>query len=79
MLGFIYKGIQRWVEPHTYGRQPNGKDGLCAWQVTGNSGDGYRMFFVSDATGLALGENFSGPRPGYHLRDQRFQDIYAEL
>ena len=79
LLGFSYKGVQRWVEPHTYGRQPNGKEGVCAWQVTGGSGDGYRLFLIDEMTGVMTGEAFAGPRPDYHPGDRRFQTIYAEL
>lgn len=79
LLGFDYKGIQRWVEPHSYGAQPNGKDGVCAWQLAGGSGEGYRMFLTEEMGGLSIGETFDRPRPGYHRGDQRFQIIYAEL
>lgn len=79
VLGFVYKGVQRWVEPHTYGAQSNGKDGVCAWQLTGGSGEGYRLFLTQDMTNVSIGEPFDGPRPGYHRGDQRFQIIYAEL
>lgn len=79
VLGFDYKGVQRWVEPHSYGAQPNGKEGVCAWQLTGGSGEGYRMFLTADIAGLSMGDTFDGPRPGYHRGDQRFQIIYAEL
>ena len=79
LIGFSYKGARRWVEPHTYGVQPNGNEALCAWQITGGSGVGYRLFFVKEMAGLATGERFDSPRPDYHRGDQRFQTIYAEL
>jgi len=78
-LRFLYKGVWREVEPHTYGRTPKGDDGLCAWQAVGGSGDGYRLFLLHEASALALGDSFDGPRPGYHRGDQRFVQIYAEL
>lgn len=78
-LGFTYKGVQRWVEPHTYGVQPNGREGVCAWQLAGGSGDGYRLFLVEEMAGLSIGEPFDGPRPNYHRGDQRFRIIFAEL
>lgn len=79
VLGFTYRNVQRWVEPHTYGRQFNGKDGVCAWQLAGGSGEGFRLFLVSDITNLSVGDVFDGPRPDYHRGDQRFQTIFAEL
>lgn len=78
-LGFLYKGVQRWVEPHTYGAQANGKDGVCAWQLSGGSGEGYRLFLKDEISDLSLGEPFGGPRPGYRRGDRRFEIIYAEL
>jgi hypothetical protein len=78
-LAFIYKGVQRRVEPHAYGSQPNGKDGLCAWQLGGGSGDGYRFYLVVEMTGVSVSEQFDGPRPDYRRGDRRFSHIYAEL
>lgn len=79
ILGCSYKGVQRWIEPHTYGLQPNGKEALCAWQLTGGTGDGYRLFLVVGLMSLVIGERFGGPRPGYHRGDQRFLEIYSQL
>ena len=78
-LGFTYKGVQRWVEPHTYGLQANGREALCAWQTSGGSGDGFRLFLVSEMSALAPGKPFGSPRPGYNPSDNRFTRIYAEL
>jgi hypothetical protein len=78
-LGFTYKGKQRWVEPHTYGIQKNGKEGLCAWQISGGSDEAFREFLISEISGVSLGQPFNGPRDGYHRGDQRFQVIHAEL
>lgn len=79
LLGFTYKGMQRWVESHAYGLQFNGNEALCAWQVAGGSGGGFRLFVTAEMTGLSLGDSFDGPRDGYHPGDRRFQVIYAEL
>lgn len=79
MLGFAYKGTQRWVEPHAYGMQPNGKEGLCAWQVGGGSGDGYRLYLVAEMSKLSTGDEFGAPRPDYRRGDRRFSHIYREL
>jgi hypothetical protein len=79
LLGFSYKNMQRWVEPHTYGIQPNGNVTLCAWQISGGSGDGYRLFLINEMADVTTGDRFNGPRPGYHRGDQRFSTIFAEL
>lgn len=78
-LVFSYKGVQRWVEPHAYGLQSNGKEALCAWQIAGGSGDGFRLFLVDDMIGLSIADLFEEPREGYRRGDQRFQPIFAEL
>jgi hypothetical protein len=78
-LTFAYKGEWREVEPHTYGRMANGEEGLCAWQVSGSSGSGYRLFLIGKLTSLTVSGGFDGPRQDYHKGDQRFQCIYAEL
>lgn len=79
LLGFTYKGVKRWVEPHTYGSRAKRGDGLCAWQMAGGSGEGFRLFRVHEMTALEIGERFHGPRPGYHRGDAQFVHIYAEL
>jgi hypothetical protein len=78
-LRFLYKNQWRHVEPHTYGRNSKGEDCVCAWQIVGASGDGYRLFLIQQMSALSQEDSFSGPRPGYHRGDQRFVQIYAEL
>lgn len=78
-LCFIYKGQERCVEPHTYGRSLKGYDAICAWQGSGGSGVGYRLFKADELTGLSMGDQFAGPRPSYTRCDSRFSLIYAEL
>lgn len=80
LLTFTYKNATRTVEPHTYGCSKKRVDGLCAWQLSGSSGDGYRLFLEPDMQNvLAMDEHFDGPRADYHRGDQRFVTIYAEL
>lgn len=79
LLGFTYKGVKRWVEPHTYGGRSKGGDGLCAWQTVGGSGEGFRLFLTSEMDALETGASFGGPRPGYSRGDAQFAHIYAEL
>lgn len=79
LLGFTYKGVKRWVEPHTFGIRAKGGAGLCAWQMAGGSGEGFRLFLGSEMTTLEIGKPFDGPRPGYQRGDAQFIQIYAEL
>lgn len=79
LLGFTYKGVKRWVEPHTYGNRAKGGDGLCAWQMAGGSGEGFRLFLGDEMTALEIGGPFYGSRPGYRRGDAQFVRIYAEL
>ena len=79
LLSFTYKGALRWVEPHAYGLQANGSGGLCAWQLGGGSGEGFRFYLISEMQALTAGGPFKGPRPDYRRADKRFVQIYAEL
>lgn len=80
LIRFGYKGALRTVEPHSYGRQANGTDALCAWQLSGGSGQEFRLFRTGDVEMLQLlDENFDGPRPGYRRGDRRFVVMHAEL
>ncbi len=78
-LEFVYKGVQRSVEPHTYGVLRSGKNALCGWQSAGGSGEGFRLFFSDEISGLTAGDPFDGPRPGFQRSDGQFQTIYSEL
>ena len=78
-IAFNYKGMLRRVEPHCYGVQHNGSEGLSAWQLVGGSGVGYRLFLVNEIDRIIAGEHFERPRPDYQRGDSRFSEIYAEL
>lgn len=78
-LRFLYKGKVREVEPQTYGCMGSGNDGLCAWQLSGGSGEDYRLYLTAHLYSLELGRSFNGPRPGYTRADRRFTAVYAEL
>jgi hypothetical protein len=80
LLTFRYKGVERTVEPHTYGCSHKGANGLCAWQLSGGSASGYRLFLEPEMGDIQASDHlFDGPRPGYHAGDDRFMTIYAEL
>lgn len=78
-LRFTYNGELRSVEPHCYGVQQNGKEALLAWQLSGGSGVGYRMFLVDDLAEVQIEKKFAGPRLRYQSGDRRFIMIYEQL
>lgn len=83
-LCFIYEGLPRVVEPHTYGATAARGDSLRAYQVGGASSSGgalgWRMFTESLMSDICLGaETFDGPRPGYKRDDSAMTVIHAQL
>ncbi len=80
LLRITYKGESREVEPHIYGRQTSGKDALSAWQRSGGSGVGFRLFHLADLSACAdLSLSFPGPRDGYNRDDRQFAVVFAQL
>lgn len=80
ILEFDYKGKRRQVEPHTLGVHGNGSVTLCAWQLSGGSGESWRDFLLTQMSALTvLDETFSGPRPGYKRGDQTLQRVICQL
>lgn len=80
LLRFWYKGSCRVAEPHTYGERQRGGQGLCAWQLSGGSGEDFRLFILDEMSRIeCLEERFPGARAGYQRGDGQFSMIYAEL
>ena len=84
LLGFVYDGYSRVVEPHTYGTDTKGHSAMRAFQVTSGSESGeyvgWKMFHTSQMRQvLVLSERFSGPRPKYVRGDSGFSVIQAQL
>jgi hypothetical protein len=80
LLRITYKGESRDVEPHVYGRQTSGKDALSAWQRSGGSGAGFRLFHLADLSAcVELALSFPGPRDGYNRDDKQFAVVIAQL
>lgn len=83
-LTFSYDGLQRVVEPHTYGITTTGKQSLRAYQVQGGHLSEHiqpwHLFTVSKMVGLrSTGNKFQGARQGYKRQDTALQQIYAQL
>ena len=80
LLTFNYKGKTRGVEPHTYGVQHNGNESLSAWQLSGGSGQDFRLYVLDEMTAIeAQSQSFESERTAYQRGDRRFSKIFAEL
>lgn len=80
ILTFRYKGSIRTVEPHTLGYDGDGDLTLCAWQLSGGSGVGFRDFHVQKLSELSTAQqSFSGARPGFRRGDQTLSRILCQL
>lgn len=80
VLEFTYDGKKRRVEPHIIGYDGDGDLKLSAWQLSGGTAPGWRLFLVSSAAGLATtGERFALARPGYNPHDRAFRQVLARL
>ena len=80
LLEMTYKGNRRVVEPHTLGVDSGGHRTLCAWQLSGGSGEGFRDFHLDSMSGTSvLDEHFPGPRPGYRRDDKTLARVVCQL
>lgn len=80
LIRFSYKGPVRTVEPHAYGRQSSGAAAICAWQLSGGSGQEFRLFKEDEMESVQLlDENFHEARPGHRRGGSRFVLTHAEL
>jgi hypothetical protein len=82
LLMFTYRGSERVVEPHTYGRTTKHNDALSAWLREGWSqsapAGGWRMFLVDEISALSiLPERFTEARPRYNPNDPIFEEIFC--
>lgn len=80
VVRFIYKGVARTAEPHTVGYDRDGDLTLCAWQLSGGSGQGFRDFHVAKLSGLSITDQcFARPRPKYNPNDRTLSRIVCRL
>ena len=80
LLTFKYKGTTRVAEPHTYGVQHNGIESLSAWQLSGGSGQDFRLYILHEMTMIEpQNQTFDDERPSYQKGDRRYANIFAEL
>ncbi|MEP0391672.1 MAG: hypothetical protein ABJ205_04280 [Erythrobacter sp.] len=53
---------------------------MSAWQLTGGSGQDFRLYMLDGMTLIeAQGNTFEGERPAYQKGDKRYSRIFAEL
>ena len=84
VLGFIYNGDQRIVEPQTYGISVAGHQVLRAYQKAGGSTSGQtriaKLFDVAKITKLEkTGAKFSEALPVHNPQDSAMVEIFASL
>jgi len=73
-LRCTYKDERREIEPHTLGVTFARVRLLRAWQRSGGSGEGWRLFRVAEMTEIELVPGlFFSPRPGYVRGDLAMQ------
>jgi hypothetical protein len=80
ILEFAYKGARRRAEPHALGIDSKGHLTMCAWQLSGGSGVGFRDFHLDELSSLQITEDgFVSPRPGYRRGDSTMTTIFCQL
>lgn len=84
LLGFVYNGKNRVVEPYMLGVSTKGNDTLSAYQIDGGSNSSkdlsWRQFIVEDIERLSmLDETFELIRDGYNPHTIKFNPIYAAI
>lgn len=80
VIEFRYKGSWRLAEPHALGLGPTAKIILCAWQLTGGSGQGWRDFHVDLINDVTVtDELFDGSRPGYNPSDKTLTTLICAI
>ena len=80
VLEFLYKGTSRSVEPHTLGYNGKGILTLCAWQLTGGSGEDWRDFHLNGISELRVTDRkFIRARPGYNPNDTTMTRVLCRL
>ena len=83
IVTFWYDGLNRTVEPHTYGiHKDTGNEVLSGYQTGGfsHSGElpGWRLYSLSEISNLTVtGATFTSTRPGYNPNDSRMSQIFA--
>lgn len=80
VIEFRYNGSRRIVEPHALGINNRGKLTLCAWQLSGGSGNDWRDYHVERISELVVSEDaFAEPRPGFNPNDKTLKTVICSL
>lgn len=82
IIEFFYDGLERVVEPHTYGVSTAGNDVLSAYQIDGQSNSdlpNWKLFTVDKISNLVVTDRTFTVEPGYTSGDSRMTEIYCEI
>ena len=83
-IEFTYDGLNRVVEPHTFGIDGSREPVICGYQTRGGSRsgqtEGWKSFHVGRISMLhILAETFVQPRPQYRRDDGAFIEVTSQL
>lgn len=80
VLAATYKSGERLLEPYILGHDSRNHLLLCAVQLEGGSGRGFRTFRVSELTSVSLtDERFYESHPDYNSDDPLFERLLAKF
>lgn len=80
IISFRYKGTLRTAEPHLLGYDSKSHLALSAWQLSGGSGQSWRLFHLSEMSLLSVtSDGFVEARPGYNPNDEKMARIVCRL
>ena len=80
IISITYDHEVRAIEPHLLGIDKKGHVALRAYQVSGPSGTGWRIFHVNEITmHQDTGRSFQQPRPLYNPNDKGMTRVIARV
>lgn len=80
VLEINYKGSIRLIEPHLIGVTTAGNVALSAFQLSAESGSGFRVFLLDNIAFIeTTGDTFEQTRPGYNSNDPTMSQIILAL
>lgn len=80
ILKLRYNNSIRTCEPHLLGYDSTNDLTLSAWQLTGQSGEGWRDYHVSKASGISITEkSFATARADYNQKDKTIVRVVCAL
>ena len=78
IVSFTYLGVDRVVEPYLLGLNADGQITLCAWQMSGEGGSGWKDYLIDKVRNAAPTElYFRKARVDYRPNDFCLKHILA--